>query len=301
MNIAKKNVSNALLLGSVLLMSGCATTNGNNPDDPLEGFNRTMFEFNDTVDRVALKPVATVYHDNLPSFVQTGVSNFFGNIGDVWTMVNNFLQGKAENGLNDFMRVAVNTVIGFGGVLDIASEAGIQKHKEDFGQTLGKWGVGSGPYVVLPLFGPSTVRDTAALPVDIYGDLWTYTTPVDVRNTGAVLRLVDQRSQLLGASNLLEDAALDRYSFVRSAYLQRRESLVHDGNVDDKLKSDDAAPVKPAPVGPQSDAESVLPVTESVAVAPAADEPAAATQVETLAKGAVDTHLDVTPASESSL
>src|SRR5690606_12677805 len=137
-----------------------------------------------------LKPVATAYQDVTPSFVQTGVSNFFGNIGDVWTMINNFLQGKVENGLNDFMRVAVNTTFGFGGVLDIASEAGIQKHKEDFGQTLGKWGVASGPYVVLPLFGPSTLRDTAALPADIYGDPWAYVDPVSVRNTGYVIRAV---------------------------------------------------------------------------------------------------------------
>jgi phospholipid-binding lipoprotein MlaA len=240
-----KTLGKSILLSAALLMTGCATTNTHNPDDPLEGFNRTMFEFNDTVDRVALKPAATAYQDYLPSFVQTGIGNFFGNIGDVWTMVNEFLQGKVEHGANDFMRVAVNTVLGFGGVLDIASEAGLQKHKEDFGQTLGKWGVGSGPYVVLPFFGPSTVRDTAALPVDIYGDLWTYTTPVDVRNTGYVIRAVDQRASLLNASNLLEDAAFDRYSFVRSAYLQRRESLVHDGkNIDAKSQSgdSDAAP-----------------------------------------------------------
>lgn len=310
-----KNISQAMLLGSVLLMSGCATTSGHNPDDPLEGFNRSMFEFNDTLDRVALKPAATAYQEVLPSFVQTGVGNFFGNIGDVWTMVNDFLQGKVEHGANDFMRVAVNTVLGFGGVLDIASEAGIQKHKEDFGQTLGKWGVASGPYVVLPLFGPSTVRDTAALPVDIYGDLWTYTTPVDVRNVGTVVRLVDQRAALLNASNLLEDAALDRYSFVRSAYLQRRESLVNDGNsVDDRPKDDDAAPVKSdKAVGPQSDAAPVLPAVEAVAVVPVVTEPAAGepaadmpvvtTNVEpSLAKDAVNTQVQLnSPASEPTL
>jgi phospholipid-binding lipoprotein MlaA len=210
-------------------------------------------------------------------------------------MVNNFLQGKVENGASDFMRVAVNTVLGFGGVLDIASEAGLQKHKEDFGQTLGKWGVASGPYVVLPLFGPSTVRDTVALPVDIYGDLWTYTTPIDVRNTGAVVRLVDQRAALLNASGLLEDAALDRYSFVRSAYLQRRESLVHDGENTDALPKDEdqdappveSKPVESKPVGPQSDASPVMPeATEPVAAA--AEAPIAATQenAETLAKDA---------------
>lgn len=282
-----KTLGKTILLSSALLMGGCATTSGHNPEDPLEGFNRSMFEFNDTVDRVALKPAATAYHDYLPSFVQTGVGNFFGNIGDVWTMVNNFLQGKVENGANDFMRVAVNTVLGFGGVLDIASEAGLQKHKEDFGQTLGKWGVGSGPYVVLPIFGPSTVRDTAALPVDIYGDLWTYTTPVDVRNTGIVIRAVDQRASLLGASSLLEDAAFDRYSFVRSAYLQRRESLVHDGkNIDTKSGGDEPAPAEAKPLAPQSDATPALPGAEPVAVAPAANEAVAAHEDKALAKEA---------------
>jgi phospholipid-binding lipoprotein MlaA len=244
-----KNTGKIILFTSALFLSGCASTGANqgaNENDPLEGFNRAMFSFNDTVDEAVLKPVATTYQDVTPSFVQTGIGNFFGNIGDVWTMVNNFLQGKVENGLNDFMRVAVNTTFGFGGVLDIASEAGIQKHKEDFGQTLGTWGVGSGPYVVLPLFGPSTVRDTAALPVDIYGDLWTYTTPVDVRNTGAVIRLVDQRAQALNATNLLEDVALDRYTFVRGAYLQRRESLIHDGASQNSKPVDaEGAAVKP--------------------------------------------------------
>lgn len=228
-----RNAGKIILFASALLLGGCASTNpqadGDDNRDPLEGYNRAMFSFNDSVDRAVLKPVATAYQDVTPSFVQTGVSNFFGNIGDVWTMINNFLQGKIENGLNDFMRVAVNTTFGFGGVLDIASEAGIQKHKEDFGQTLGKWGVASGPYVVLPLLGPSTLRDTAALPADIYGDPWAYVDPVSVRNTGYVVRAIDQRAQALGATNLLEEVALDRYTFVRDAYLQRRESLVRDG------------------------------------------------------------------------
>lgn len=241
-----KSMTRSILLVGMLLLGGCATTDSSSADanDPFESYNRSMFKFNDAVDNAVLKPAATAYKDNLPSFVQTAISNFFGNIGDVWTMVNNLLQGKVEHGLNDMMRVAVNTTMGFGGVLDIASEAGIQKHKEDFGQTLGKWGVAPGPYVVLPLFGPSTVRDTAAFPVNIYGDPWTYTTPVSVRNTGAVIRVVDQRAQLLGASNLLEDVALDRYIFVRSAYLQSRANDVRDGagSEDDVKKPDGLTP-----------------------------------------------------------
>lgn len=244
-----KNATKTILFASALLLSGCASTNpqasGDDNNDPLEGYNRAMFSFNDGVDRAVLKPVATAYQDVTPSFVQTGVSNFFGNIGDVWTMINNFLQGKVENGLNDFMRVAVNTTFGFGGVLDIASEAGIQKHKEDFGQTLGKWGVASGPYVVLPLLGPSTLRDTAALPADIYGDPWVYVDPVSVRNTGYVVRAVNQRAQALKATNLLEDVALDRYTFVRDAYLQRRESLVRDGALESTAKPAGDAAIQP--------------------------------------------------------
>lgn len=209
-----------------LALTGCAT---NNPKDPLEPFNRAMFSFNDKVDEVALKPTAELYM-RLPSFVQTGVSNFFGNLSDVWTAVNNVLQGKVSDGLSDVMRVAVNTTFGIGGLIDFGSEAGLTKHKEDFGQTLGKWGVSPGPFVVLPLLGFSTVRDTAAFPVDSVGDVWwQVASPVSVRNTGSVLRIVDRRAALLDASSFLEDAALDRYVFVRDAYMQRRESLVNDG------------------------------------------------------------------------
>lgn len=268
-----KNTGKTILLVSALFLSGCASTS-NNAKDPFEGFNRAMFDFNDTVDRVALKPAATVYQDVLPSFAQTAINNFFGNLGDVWTMVNNFLQGKAEEGLSDVMRVTFNSTFGFGGLLDIASEAGIQKHKEDFGQTLGKWGVESGPYVVLPLFGPSTLRDTAALPVDMAGDVWMYTTPVDVRNVGAVVRVVDLRATALGATSLLEDAALDRYTFVRDAYTQRRQSQVNDGV--DAAEKPDAQKV----MSPQSDAAPLLPAIESAASVDGPVEPRMAEAVE---------------------
>ncbi len=210
-----------------VLMTGCATAPDTaDPRDPFEGFNRTVFRFNDAVDEAVLKPVATGYQKVTPSFVQTGVSNFFGNIGDVWSAVNNLLQGKLEAGVSDGMRVAINTTFGFVGVLDIASEAGLTKHKEDFGQTLGVWGVPSGPYVVLPLLGPSTIRDTAALPVDFAGDVWQYTDSVGTRNTGTALRIVDARAGLLDAGNLLEDVALDKYAFMRDAWLQRRQSMI---------------------------------------------------------------------------
>lgn len=232
MKITQRMTFRIAALGMVLALSGCAT--GSNPKDPLENFNRAMFSFNDKLDQVVLKPAATAYQDVLPSFVQTGIGNFFGNIGDVWTAVNNLLQGKLENGMTDIMRVALNSTMGFLGVLDIGSEAGLPKHKEDFGQTLGVWGLKSGPYVVLPVFGSSTVRDTAAFPVDFSADLWSYKDPVNVRNIGTGLRLIDQRAALLGASSLIEDAALDKYAFTRDAYLQRRQSLINDGREQDE-------------------------------------------------------------------
>lgn len=215
-----------LALGAAALLSGCATTA--NPKDPFEKFNRAMFSFNDTVDRVALKPAATAYKNVAPSFVQTGVNNFFGNLTDLWSSLNNFAQLKGQNGMNDFMRFAVNSTLGLAGVLDIATPAGMRKHNEDLGQTLGYWGVPSGPYLMLPLLGPSTVRDTAALPGDWWGDSWTHVNDIPWRNGGIALRAVDQRASVLDASNLLEDAALDRYEFIRDGYMQRRASKVLD-------------------------------------------------------------------------
>ena len=217
-----------------VLLSGCATSK-NNPNDPLEGFNRAMFSFNEKVDQVALRPASTVYKTLLPSFVQTGIGNFFGNLGDVWTAVNNLLQGKVEDGMSDVARVMINTFAGIGGLIDVASDANLPKHHEDFGQTLGKWGVGSGPYVVLPILGPSTLRDTVALPVDWTGDPWIYTTPVRVRNTGIVVRAVDQRASVLDATKLIDEVAIDKYEFMRDAYLQRRLSQV----LEDKNQPDD--------------------------------------------------------------
>jgi phospholipid-binding lipoprotein MlaA len=215
----------AAAASATLLLSGCASTN---PKDPFEKFNRSMFTFNDTVDRVALKPTATVYKNYTPSFVQTGVGNFFGNLSDLWSSVNQFLQGKGKNGLNDFTRFAVNSTFGVLGVFDLAGPAGMPKHNEDLGQTLGYWGVPSGPYLMLPILGPSTVRDTAALPGDWWADPWTHLNDIPWRNSGILVRAVDQRASVLDASNLLEDAALDRYEFIRDGYLQRRTSKVLD-------------------------------------------------------------------------
>jgi phospholipid-binding lipoprotein MlaA len=175
--------------------------------------------------------VATAYKEVTPDLLRRGVGNFFNNIEDIWSFVNNVLQLKGEGAANSFVRVGVNTFIGLGGLVDVASEMKIERHPEDFGQTLGRWGVGAGPYVVLPFFGPSTLRDTVALPVDkTVGDPVTKIEDIPVRNTLWTLRLVDNRAQVLKAGDLLEEIALDKYTFFRDSHLQRRRNAVFDGN-----------------------------------------------------------------------
>ena len=217
----------ALVLAGAAL-AGCAGIPGPNPRDPLEPYNRRMQEFNDRVDAVVLKPVATAYRDGVPPIVRTGVSNFFGNLQDAWTFVNSLLQFRIQDAEESLARVQINTIAGLGGIFDVASDLNIDKHREDFGQTLGRWGVPAGPYVVLPLLGPSTLRDTLALPVDWKGDLVTSLPRGDERTSLYALRAVDRRSNLLGVGGLIEQAALDKYSFTRDAYLQRRQAEVFD-------------------------------------------------------------------------
>ena len=218
----------ALLLAG--LLAGCATSGGN-PADPLEKVNRAVFKFNDGADRFFFTPVAKGYRAVLPGFVRTGISNFFSNLEDVWISVNDVLQGKFQEGSEDLTRVIFNSTFGIGGVFDFASDVGLPKRNEDFGQTLGSWGVGSGPYVVVPFLGPSTVRDGLALFVDYKADLvYTLTDSVPVRNSLYATRAISNRAKLLDATTVLEQAALDRYSFVRDAWLQRRRNLVYDGN-----------------------------------------------------------------------
>jgi phospholipid-binding lipoprotein MlaA len=213
---------------ALALTSGCAT--GSDPRDPLEGFNRAMYSFNDGFDRAIAKPVATAYKDVLPDVMRDWVRNFFSNIGDVFIGVNNLLQGKPTDALTDWMRVGFNTTFGFLGIADVASEMGLEKHNEDFGQTLGAWGMPSGPYVVWPFLGPSTVRDSAGMLADWETDPVDRSYPVDRRNVAIVVRYTGVRADLLGASEILEQAALDKYSFTRDAWLQRRRSLVYDGS-----------------------------------------------------------------------
>lgn len=218
-----------------LLLTACASIppgSTADPRDPFERYNRAMFSFNKTVDDKVLKPVATGYVDVIPDLVRTAISNFFGNIGDVWTAVNNYLQGKPREGTNDLARVVLNSTFGIVGLIDVATPAGLVQHEEDFGQTLGVWGVKSGPYLILPILGASTVRDGLVRPLDLYADPITQINGAGVENSLRALRLVDDRATLLYSTRMMEDAALDPYLFVRDAYLQRRESRVRDGKSD---------------------------------------------------------------------
>ena len=245
------------------LLAGCATSG--NPKDPIEGFNRAMFAFNEGLDSAIVKPVATGYEAVLPSPIRTGVTNFFGNIEDVFIGVNNLLQGKLPEAFSDLGRVVINTTIGLLGVLDMASDAGLEKHDEDFGQTFGRWGVGNGAYVVIPVFGPRTARDTVGLILDSAVDPVGDHKPKGTRNAALVLRVVNKRANLLAADKVVEEAALDKYSYMRDAYLQRRRNLIHDGNPPRDLEaSADEATDRPL----SAEAETPEPRAELAPVAP---------------------------------
>lgn len=209
--------------------------------DPLESWNRPMFSFNEALDAAVLKPVAQAYRDLLPEYVRGLIGNVFGNVADAWSAVNHLLQGKFESGLQMGFRVVVNTGLGFGGLLDIGSEIGLDKQPEDFGQTLGRWGVPPGPYLVLPVLGPSTVRDTAALPLDMQASPTALIDDTRARLLAVrLVQVVDTRARLLGASRVLDDIALDKYSFLRDAYLARRRNQVYDGNPPEEGAPDEA-------------------------------------------------------------
>lgn len=211
------------------IVSGCATGPRANPRDPLEPLNRNVSQFNEVVDQAFLKPVATAYKNVFPPLVRTGVSNFFSNLGDLWSAANNLMQFKVQEAAETILRFNVNTFFGLAGILDVAGEFGIERHKEDFGQTLGRWGVPAGPYLVLPLLGPSTLRDAAALPLEARGNLLSDVENEAVQNSLYLLKAVDARANLLRASSVLDEAALDKYSFTRDAYLQLRRAEIYDG------------------------------------------------------------------------
>ena len=226
-----------LLIFSSLFLSGCATTSPNsNPKDPLEGFNRSMYTFNDALDRAIVKPVAKGYKAAMPELAQKMVHNFFSNIDDIFVTANDLLQFKFSQAAHDFTRVWVNTIFGIFGLFDVAHS--LEKHNEDFGQTLGAWGVSSGPYLVLPFIGPSSVRDGAGLAVDSYYGVIENIEDIPMRNSLYATQKLDQRVQLLDVETVVEGTAVDKYSFMRDAYLMRRQSLVYDGDPP-RIKYDD--------------------------------------------------------------
>ena len=212
------------------LLAGCATPGERDPKDPWEGMNRKTHAFNEKLDEAVLKPVAQGYVKVVPAFAREGVNNFFDNLEDIGTTLNNFLQGKPREGASDFGRLVVNTFLGVFGLWDIATPMGLEKHYEDFGQTLGKWGVRPGPYLVLPLLGPSTARDA---PAKIIDPSWYYSEYVNPESIYWGLWGLDKvriRANLFQAEGVLQEAALDKYTFIRDAWLQRRRNMVYDGN-----------------------------------------------------------------------
>jgi phospholipid-binding lipoprotein MlaA len=216
----------------VLMVTGCATQANR---DPLEGLNRGVYKFNDVTDKAIIKPVATAYKAVTPSPIRTGVSNFFNNIGSVISAVNNMLQFKFGDAFTEAGRFVINSTFGIAGLIDVAGMDNVPVHKEDFGQTLGRWGIGNGAYLVLPFLGPSSVRDTTGLVVDAYAfDPITYVHrhgDIAAHNVLRTVQFVDKRTQLLDATDLIDNASLDPYAFMRDAYLQRRDTLIKDGVV----------------------------------------------------------------------
>jgi len=228
----RKRLLVALSMSAAVSLSGCATVADDyrDPSDPLESFNRVMYRFNDDLDTAVMKPLARGYNAIMPAPVNRGVTNFFDNLGDVSSAVNNLLQLKLGRAVTDVGRVVVNTTVGVAGFMDVASNMDLPKYGEDFGQTMGTWGINPGPYLVLPVLGPSSVRDGVGLVAEWYLDPVNYIEDDTVRWSVKGLNIIDTRADLLDASRVLEAAALDPYAFVRDAYLQRRRSLVYDGN-----------------------------------------------------------------------
>ena len=204
-------------------LGGCATGPNANPNDPLEPLNRSIYGFNTTVDKAVLKPVATAYQDAVPGVVRLGVTHFFSNLGEIWSFVNNAMQLKGADAAESVVRFGTNTVFGVFGLFDVASDLGIASHKQDFGQTLAHWGVPPGPYLMLPVLGPSSLRDGSALVLDYKGNLLDREKNIPVRNSLTAVGFVNTRANLLPAGDLLDSASLDDYAFLRDAYLQRRD------------------------------------------------------------------------------
>ncbi len=216
--------------------------------DPLENYNRTMFGFNEGLDRHLLGPVARGYEAVVPELARRGVTNFFANFADAWSAINNLLQGKGEAAATMTMRVVTNSLFGIGGLFDVAGDLGMERQSEDFGQTLGRWGLPAGPYFVWPVLGPSSIRDSVGRPLDLAWSPSLLTGDTATASGLTVLQLIDTRANLLGATRVLEGIALDKYTFVRDAYMARRRDLVHDGNPPEQPDDEPADELPSLPV-----------------------------------------------------
>ena len=237
MNTLIKPLLIILLLGFNI---GCTTLDGPaNPDDPFESFNRSMYSFNETLDDYAMKPIAEGYQAITPDAVDTGITNFFNNLGDVLVLINELLQLKIEDAIATSARIVFNTTFGLFGLMDVATDFGLAKHEEDFGQTLGYWGVDSGPYLVLPFFGPSSVRDGIGLTVD-FTELDLIFDDMDADDAYSLLavKYIDKRADLLKAKDIVDETAPDPYAFIRDAWVQRRINKVYDGNPPEEDEDD---------------------------------------------------------------
>jgi phospholipid-binding lipoprotein MlaA len=224
------NVIRIIITITAVALTGCASTRASNPADPFEPINRGIYKFNNTVDKAVIKPVARGYKAVIPSVGRIMISNFFSNLDDVVVTSNDLLQFKLVQGFSDGMRFLVNSTLGVYGLIDVASVGGLNKHNEDFGQTMGKWGIGNGPYLVLPILGPSTLRDTFGLYGDGFISPMYQMSNMQARNRAYLLRGINRRAGFLDQEKVLDEAMIDPYQFMRDAYLLHRRSQVYDGN-----------------------------------------------------------------------
>ncbi len=288
---------------AAVTLAGCTTVQTPTKGDPLEGLNRTVFKFNDKVDQYALKPVAKGYVYITPQPVRDSVTNFFSNIGDVYIAANNLLQLKITDGVEDIMRIVINTTFGVGGLFDVATLAKLPKHDNDLGLTLGHYGVPAGPYLVLPLFGPSTVRDGVGSIGEYFVNPLSYVHPDGLSWALYGVNIINTRANLLGASDVLEGAALDKYSFVRNAYLQRRNYLLTQGK-GGSASLPDYGDNAPLPKYEDVDGAAAAPAAGGASAPGAASGPAVTTAPATAPAGAsaptAATAAGATPASGTS-
>ncbi|MGB9093813.1 MAG: VacJ family lipoprotein, partial [Gallionella sp.] len=219
------NITRSIIVIAAVVLAGCASNRPTNPEDPLEPINRGIYKFNDTVDKAVIKPVARGYQTAMPNVVKAMISNFFSNLDDIDVTANDLLQFKLKQGFSDGMRFVVNSTIGVFGLIDVASQGDLKKHQQDFGLTLGKWGIGNGPYLVLPILGPSTLRDTAGLYGDGFASPLYQMSDMRARNQSYLLRGLSHRAAFLDQESVLDEAMIDPYQFIRESYLLRRRSL----------------------------------------------------------------------------